>query len=276
VPGYLIRNRLEDGLNVVRSANVAASELLDFYIWRAPAAAATVEIETEGKEFAVIVLSGSVDLTCGSEHFADLGGRATVFSGPATGAFVPPGLGLKLTARSACEVALCSAPSDAEGPPQVVAPSEVVVRTVGHWNWTREVHNVIGQNVKHARRLVVGETYNLPGNWSSFPPHRHIRDDFPFEVAMEEVYHFRVNPPGGFGIQCLYNDDLSIDETYTVRDGDTVAIPAAYHPVAAAPGYQVYYLWMLAGHTDRRLKPRDDPRHSWVHAAGEMARGMNF
>jgi 5-deoxy-glucuronate isomerase len=276
VASYLIRNTLADGLNVVRTADPDAGELLDFYLWRAPAAGATVDVETEGKEFAVIVLTGCVDLVCGSERFDNLGGRASVFSGPATGVFVPPGLGIELTARSACEVAICSAQSDAEGAPQVVTPSEVVVRTVGHWNWTRDVHNIIATNVPHARKLVVGETFNLPGNWSSFPPHKHTRDDYPFEVAMEEVYHYRTNPPGGFGIQCLYNDDLTIDETYTVREGDTVAIPAAYHPVAAAPGYQVYYLWMLAAYTDRRLKPRDDPRHAWVHAAGEMARGAGF
>ncbi|MBM3216593.1 5-deoxy-glucuronate isomerase, partial [Candidatus Poribacteria bacterium] len=35
------------------------------------------------------------------------------------------------------------------------------------------------------------------------------------------------------------------------------------HPVAAAPGYELYYLWMLAGDR-RKLIPYDDPQHAWV------------
>jgi 5-deoxy-glucuronate isomerase len=276
MPGYLIRQPLGPGLTTIRQARRGMGELLDFRLWRAEEPGESVTVQTAGAEFGLMILSGLVDLTYGEDSFEGLGGRVSVFSGPATGVFLPPGPPMVLTSRSRCEVAICSAPSDAEGAPAIVAPTDVTIRSVGRWNWARDVHTVIGQNVHQARRLVIGETYNLPGNWSSYPPHRHIRDDYPFEVRMEEVYHYRVNPRGGFGVQCLYDDDLSLDEAYVVRDGDTVVIPAAYHPVAAAPGYQLYYLWMLAAHTDRRLKPRDDPVHAWVHAAGEMARGMGF
>lgn len=274
--GYHLRVDLQPGLNVIRQACHEAGELLEFWLWRALASGEQVQLGGGEKEFAIVVMSGLVDVAAGGEVFQDLGGRTSVFSGVGTGVFVPPGHPFTIVARSRCEVAICAAPSDAEGAPVVIGPADVAVRTVGRWNWTRDVHTIIGPNVKHARRLVVGETYNLPGNWSSYPPHRHIEDNYPFEVRMEEVYHFRVNPAGGFGVQCLYNDDLSLEEAYVVRDGDTVVIPPAYHPVAAAPGYQVYYLWMLAGYADRRLKPHDDPAHAWVHAAGEMARGMGF
>ncbi|MBC7289524.1 MAG: 5-deoxy-glucuronate isomerase [Armatimonadetes bacterium] len=273
---WLIRDTLQPGLNEVRRADPEREELIDFYLWRAEKTGESIDIETEGKEFAVVILSGLVDLTCGRQVFHELGGRTSVFAGRATGAYVPPGLTVRIEALSPCEVALCAAPSEAQGGPQIVTPSEVVVKTVGNWNWQRDVHTVIGDNVKHAQRLVVGETYNLPGNWSSYPPHKHTEDNYPFEVRMEEIYHFRVNPEQGFGIQCLFDDEYAIDVAYIVRDGDTVIIPSAYHPVVAAPGYQVYYLWMLAGYTDRRMRPNDDPRHAWVHAAGQMARGMGF
>lgn len=275
MPEYFIPSDIGDGLTVVRQAAPDADELIDFSLWRGDEGA-ELELETQGKEWAVIIMSGLIDASCGQATFHEIGGRVTVFSGPATGVWVPPQTTLKLRALSKCEVALCAAPSQAQGGPQLVPPSQVLVKTVGSWNWVRDVHTVIGDNVEHAQRLVVGETFNLPGNWSSYPPHKHTQDSYPFEVRMEEVYHFRVNPPQGFGIQVLYNDDMSIREAYIVGDGDTVVIPAAYHPVAAAPGYQVYYLWMLAAYTDRRMRPRDDPRHAWVHAAGQMARGMGF
>jgi 5-deoxy-glucuronate isomerase len=33
--------------------------------------------------------------------------------------------------------------------------------------------------------------------------------------------------------------------------------------VVAAPGYDLYYLWVLAGE-GRQMVPRLDPRHAWV------------
>ncbi|MGD9518844.1 MAG: 5-deoxy-glucuronate isomerase, partial [Armatimonadota bacterium] len=235
-----IRGNLTRGLNAVRTADAAGDELIDLFIWRGEAGG-QVEIETEGKEFGVIIMSGLVDVQCGQQSFRELGGRASVFAGPATGVWAPPGVTLRIAASSLCEVALCAAPSRAEGGPQLVTPSQVVHKTVGNWNWTRDVYTIIGDNVAHARRLVIGETINLPGNWSSYPPHKHTVDDYPFEVRMEEVYHYRVNPDQGFGVQCLFNDSMSIREAYIVEDEDTVVIPPAYHPIVAAPGYQVYY-----------------------------------
>ena len=87
----------------------------------------------------------------------------------------------------------------------------------------------------HVRRLMVGETFNPPGHWSSFPPHKHDGRDG--EPTLEEVYYFRVNPPQGFGHQMLYTADGE-SVTHTVRDGDVVLLPYGYHPVSSPPGYR--------------------------------------
>jgi len=120
------------------------------------------------------------------------------------------------------------------------------------------VHNTFVDD-PHARRLMVGDTFNPPGHWSSFPPHKHDGRDG--EPALEEVYHFRLDPPEGFGIQRLY--DAGENALFSVEDGDCVLIPRGYHPVAAPPGYRLYYLWVLAG-TERRLALHEDPRHAWI------------
>ena len=91
---------------------------------------------------------------------------------------------------------------------------------------------------------MVGETFNPPGNWSSYPPHKHDGRDG--EPVLEEVYYYRVDPAHGFGQQMLYTEDGEC-VTHTVRDGDAVLLPYGYHPVSAPPGYQLYYLWGLAG-----------------------------
>ena len=112
-----------------------------------------------------------------------------------------------------------------------------------------------------AGRLIVGETLSPPGNWSSYPPHKHDRQAAPEEVALEEVYFYRLQPAGGFAVQIVYGDDR--ESARIVRDGDVVTIASGYHPVVAAPGYALYYLWVLAGE-GRELVPYLDPGHAWV------------
>jgi len=68
----------------------------------------------------------------------------------------------------------------------------------------------------------------------------------------------------------MYTDDLSLREAYILKDGDSIFIPRGYHPVAAAPGFQVYYLWVMAGNYGRKLIPRDDPKLGWLGNIGPM------
>ena len=68
----------------------------------------------------------------------------------------------------------------------------------------------------------------------------------------------------GFGIQKVYTADKRIDEIYTIEENDTVAIAEGYHPLAAAPGYDMYYLWTMTGANNRGLISSKDPKHAWV------------
>ncbi len=260
---------LRQGCNSVRIAEFSQGEQIGFCIARLKAGERH-ETKLARAECAIIVLGGTCRVECAGVTFEELGERANVFAGKASAVYVPPGARQVIAAETDCEVALCATPATIDAAPQVVRPAEVRTRSVGAWNWRRDVHDIIYENVP-AEKLLVGETVNPPGNWSSYPPHKHDVDDPPDEVALEEVYHFRVDPAQGFGIQRLYSADGGLDEVYVVRDGDTVVIPYGYHPVAAAPGYQVYYLWMLAG-PRRLMRPRDDPAHAWVKAEESLLR----
>ena len=136
--------------------------------------------------------------------------------------------------------------------PRVVGPDEVVVHDRGRDGWQRQVHDVIADSVA-AQRLLVGETFNAAGQWSSFPPHKHDGGDG--EPALEEVYYYRFDRPGGFGFQGLYEltsdrdegpDRAATEHAVFLRHGAVVGIPRGYHPVCAAPGYRLYYLWALS------------------------------
>jgi len=218
-------------------------------------------LEASKVERVLVLLAGKCDVEAGDSTFSNLG-RKGVFEEKATAVYVPVGSSCSVVARTETEVAIISSDAEVTHRPQLIPKRNINVRRVGRLNWYREVHDIVTPAVK-AQRLLVGETYNPSGNWSSYPPHRHGRDAPPAESRQEELYHFRLDPASGFGLQRIYTDDHTIDETIVVKDRDTVVIPGGYHPVVAAPGYRLYYLWALAGES-RNLIPYDDPQHSWV------------
>jgi 5-deoxy-glucuronate isomerase len=58
-----------------------------------------------------------------------------------------------------------------------------------------------------------------------------------------------------------------IDVCAEVTTGDVVLIPYGYHgPSMAAPGYDLYYLNVMAGPGERVWRFCDDPAHAWIRA----------
>jgi 5-deoxy-glucuronate isomerase len=214
-------------------------------------------------ETAVVVLTGRVDVHAGGAPLGTAGGRSSVFEAPGHAIYAPAGTALDLRAVDGpAQVAVTSAQAQAGGAPaRIITPADQRIAEVGEGNWSRTVRTILGP-AHPAQRLLLGETINPPGNWSSYPPHRHDRHDPPREVDLEEVYMFRVDPPGGFGVQIRYEAG-GPEEAFLVRDDDVAAIRSGFHPVVAASGYTLYYLWVLAGE-GREMIPYLDPAHAWV------------
>jgi len=219
---------------------------------------------TSALEAIVVVLSGQIEVSVDGHQVGIVGGRHDVFEGPGHAVYVPPDTSIGVMATGGpAEVAVASAPpgSAPVGPSRVIGPNDQRIAEVGDGNWSRMVRTILGPE-HAASRLLIGETINPPGNWSSYPPHKHDVESPPDEVRLEEVYLFKVNPPGGFGVQVAY-DDNGKDEASLVRTDDVAVITSGYHPVVAAPGYALYYLWVMAGE-GRVMVPHFDARHAWV------------
>ena len=220
-------------------------------------------------ESAAVVLTGHVDAAVDGTQLGVAGGRSSVFEAAGEAVYAPPGAAMTLTATGdgPVQVAIAEAaakPTADTPPPRVIRPGDQRIAEVGQGNWSRTVRTILGP--EHAAvRLLLGETINPPGNWSSYPPHRHDRHDPPREVDLEEVYLFKVDPPGGFGVQIRY-DLGGAEEAFLVRDDDIAVIRAGFHPVVAASGYALYYLWVMAGE-GRVMMPYLDPVHVWVQEA---------
>ena len=216
-------------------------------------------------ETVVVLLGGVVDVEANGESLGSAGGRSSVFEGPGHAVYAPPGTVLRLKATTPAQIAIATAPAGQGAPlkARIIGPGDQRLADVGKGNWSRTVRTILGP--EHAAgRLLLGETINPPGNWSSYPPHKHDREAPPEEVRLEEVYFFKVDPPEGFGVQVRYDDAGT--EAFTVRDGDSAVIRSGYHPLVAAPGYALYYLWIMAG-DGRQMIPSMDPAHAWVAEA---------
>jgi 5-deoxy-glucuronate isomerase len=229
--------------------------------WRLRVAAGGEErLAVPGEESVLVVQSGAATIRVAGQQFS--ASRAGVFDERATAIYAPPGADISVFPSTDFEAVIFSTPSKEEGAPAIVLPSDVRVNARGKDIYAREVHDLFVTD-GHAARLMVGETFNPPGHWSSFPPHKHDGRDG--EPVLEEVYYFRIAPPQGFGQQMLYTEDGECI-AHVVRDGDTVLLPYGYHPVAAAPGYRLYYLWGMAGE-HRKLALHEDPAHKWIHTS---------
>jgi 5-deoxy-glucuronate isomerase len=150
----------------------------------------------------------------------------------------------------------------AVGAVQPIPGASMRVEVRGSGNATRQITHIIPPEFA-AHRLLVVEVSTPAGNWSSYPPHKHEVERLPIENDLEEVYAYRFAAPEGFGVQRLYTRDGSLDETWTVRDGDVVLVPRGYHPFCAAHGYHGYYLNALAAE-QRSMAAEDDPDLAWT------------
>jgi 5-deoxy-glucuronate isomerase len=210
-----------------------------------------------GRECCVVVLAGRVEV----QGIGGVGGRESPFDGLPEAAYLPPGGDLTVTAVGApAEVGLCFAPASQGTEPRALRVDEAEVR--GHGAMERRLHHIL-MGAGEAESLLVTEVLTPAGHWSSYPPHKHDRDDPPAETLLEETYYHRIRPAHGFGLQRVYSGDGSLDETVAFGDGDVVLVPRGYHTVSAPPGYELYYLNVMAG-PRREWRIMNDPDHEWL------------
>ncbi len=219
----------------------------------------TLERNTGKKEVCLVILSGRCRVSAGETGWEEAGERESPFDGPPYAVYLPPGTAYRVEATSGLELAITSAPAERGVEPRLIRPKDVQVSTRGSGNAEREIRDILMAG-QPAESLLVVEVITPNGHWSSYPPHKHDEDDRPNETYLEETYYHRVRPDKGFALQKVYTEDRSLDETLTVRDGDTVLVPKGYHAVSAPPGYDLYYLNVMAGPV-REWKVKNDPDH---------------
>jgi len=267
------------GYTELVSPRTHPTEYLCFGVLRL-AVGESYQLASDADEIGLVILSGACDVRINEQELGPLGGRQSVFDGRGTGVYVPRDATCEVrgvgsgASTAGVEIAVCRCRTDARHPVRVVHPADVVVHEVGGPGFKRYVHDILGAQMQ-AGAMIVGETYTVAGNWSSYPPHKHDVAALPDEVQQEELYFYKLRPADGFGIQYIYSRADSprgaLEAPLAVRENDVTVIPYGYHPVAAPPGYDVYYLWFLSGPA-RLMRPHDDAAYAWVKSNPTTAR----
>jgi 5-deoxy-glucuronate isomerase len=61
-------------------------------------------------------------------------------------------------------------------------------------------------------------------------------------------------------LQRVYTENRTLNEALAFHDRDALLVPKGYHVVSAPPGYDFYYLNVMAGPV-REWKIKNDPDH---------------
>lgn len=224
--------------------------------------------KTEEQEVVLDILRGSCDIQIKYQNsrtvkYSQIGSRVNPFIGKPTILYLPKGAEYIVVSKSDfLDVVVWMTPSVLDNEPSVIEPKDIVVTSMGRGNWRRDVRLAVGSKVK-AHGLIVGETLNPPGNWSSCPPHKHDVQNPPEEIISEEVYLFLTELPQGWGVIRLYTSDQ--DDAYVVKNNDIITIPRGYHTVVAGPGYRLCYLFALTVEKGVCvIMASYDPDHAWL------------
>ena len=201
-----------------------------------------------------------------------LAGRASVFHGPTDVLYL--GAQSSAVVTGSGRIAVAEAPANETFPARYIAATEVAIELRGAGTASRQVHNFGTPANLAASRIIVCEVLTPAGNWSSYPPHKHDEHVEGSESQLEEIYYFEAAPSGEgarntapFGLHRTSSSPAgTIEVAAEVHSGDVALVPFGWHgPCAAAPGYDLYYLNVMAGPgAERAWNITVHPAHAWI------------
>lgn len=204
-------------------------------------------------ETAVLLMHGTVEYRW--QDRVETADRPGFFTHPAYCLHVPGGVEITVAALEDAEILVQQTDNDRTFSPVFYGPGEndIVKAKYTAWEGTakRDIMTLFDYHNAPYSNMVLGEIYQYPGRWSSYPPHSH---------PQPEVYYYRYEKPQGFGA-CFVGDQV-----FKIQDGSYSAIPGGLtHPQSTAPGYPLYYVWMIRHLPDNPWTERiDDPDHTWL------------
>jgi 5-deoxy-glucuronate isomerase len=213
----------------------------------------TLSISEPEKETCVLLLKGEITLRWEGQEADAV--RRSIFDENPVALHVSRGVEVSVTAKDDVEILIQKTTNERDFASKLYTQEDVGTEIFGDGVWEntarRACRTVFDYSNAPYSNMVMGELINYPGRWSSYIPHGH---DQP------EVYFYRFNRPEGFGAAFLG------DEAFMIKDNSAFFITGGpTHPQVAAPGFAMYYTWMIRHLKDNPWTSRDnDPRYLWL------------
>lgn len=212
-----------------------------------------ISLVDETQEMAILLLEGKMTLSW--EDNAVEVERTSVFDENPWCLHVSKGTEVTFVSKKDTEVLVQKTVNKNKFNAKLYTPDECtsVFAGEGVWNGTAErvIRTIFDYSNAPYSNMVIGEVISYPGRWSSYPPHHH---------AQPEVYYYRFDKPQGFGCAMVG------DDAYRLGHNSVITIPGDLdHPQATAPGYAMYFCWMIRHlennpWTDRVM----EKEHEWL------------
>ena len=224
----------ENGKKILCEMNgVNADMLMNIYVQRL-SKGDTLVIEEAENECAVLLLSGSVNFEVGDSINEDCS-RENPFQKTPYAVHFSRETKAVVTALADSEVLVQMTDNEKVWEPVFYNPENCLYQEFGKGQWGGTGHRIVStmfdlDNAPYSN-MVLGEVFNQPGRWSSYPPHHH---------PQPEVYYYQFDKPQGFGAAFVG------DDVFKSVQGSAVYIPDGKdHEQVVAPGYEMCYIWMV-------------------------------
>ncbi|HJO95271.1 MAG TPA: 5-deoxy-glucuronate isomerase [Victivallales bacterium] len=227
------KNDLKNGYNSIAEINGNHSNMLmDFGVLKLHDGESHRINESE-KEVAVLLVTGDVELTWNNN--TESISRDSFLDESPWCLHVPKKTEITISAVKESEIIIQKTDNDNDFKAKLYTQedcrSEIFGGGVLDETSNRTVRTVFDYNNAPYSNLVIGEVINHPGRWSSYPPHDH---------PQPEIYHYKFINEQGFGVSIIE------DDAFVVKNNDTVCVPpGTVHPQVTAPGYPMWYCWMI-------------------------------
>lgn len=251
---YIKKESLHNGYNeyINQNSHIGRLALMDVGVLILDAGESYEIIDTE-KEIATVLVEGHVIFSWNGKSVE--AHRKNIFDYKGWCMHQPRNMKCTVKALERSELFIQKTDNNNVFEPKLYAPEDVQVQKAG----LHELNGTMRRNIctyfdyENApySNMVIGEVINLPGRWSSYPPHWH---------PQPEVYYYRFDKPQGFGA------GFTNGNIYQTGDHGLLLITDDFHSQVAAPGYAMYYIWGIR-HLDGNpwKKTRIDcEEHVWM------------